>query len=57
MMKKKYLLFICFTLLRAQGLDYAGPNDPAGDIEAEREGYMNGNRAVSYTHLTLPTTD
>jgi len=32
----------------SQGTNYAGPNDPAGDIEAIREGYMNGNRVYLY---------
>ena len=35
-----------------QGTDYAGPDDPAGDIEAEREGYMNGNRVYLYYRNT-----
>ena len=37
---------IFFSIVFSQGVDYAGPNDPAGDIEAEREGYMNGNRVI-----------
>ena len=37
---------------KTQGVDYAGPNDPAGDIEAEREGYMNGNRVYLYYRNT-----
>ena len=56
-MKKIYLLFICFTFLKAQGLDYAGPNDPAGDIEAEREGYMNGNRVYLYYKNSTQLSD
>ena len=37
-------IIILFSLVFSQGVDYAGPDDPDGDIEAEREGYMNGNR-------------
>ncbi len=53
----KYLkLLILITYLNSfhfgQGTDYAGPDDPAGDIEAEREGYMNGNRVYLYYQNT-----
>ena len=41
-------IIILFSLVFSQGVDYAGPDDPAGDIEAEREGYMNGNRVYLY---------
>ena len=41
-----------FTISIGQGTDYAGPDDPAGDIEAEREGYMNGNRVYLYYRNT-----
>ncbi|MBN2093133.1 hypothetical protein JW964_26150, partial [candidate division KSB1 bacterium] len=34
--------------LLAQGRKYEGPDDPAGDIAAEREGYMTGNRTFLY---------
>ena len=40
------LLFV--TLTFAQGKIYEGPDDPAGDISAERAGYMNGNRVMLY---------
>ena len=40
------------SFLFGQGTDYAGPDDPAGDIEAEREGYMNGNRVYLYYQNT-----
>ena len=40
-----------------QGTDYAGPDDPAGDIEAEREGYMNGNRVYLYYRNTTELSD
>lgn len=35
-------------LLWAQGRKYEGPDDPAGDPEAIREGWMNGNRVLLY---------
>jgi hypothetical protein len=37
-----------FAGLFAQGRPYEGPEDPAGDISDEREGYMNGNRVLLY---------
>ncbi|MBD3288903.1 hypothetical protein GF337_08885, partial [candidate division KSB1 bacterium] len=41
-------LFLFTTGLVAQGKLYDGPDDPAGDIAAEREGYMTGNRIFLY---------
>lgn len=38
--------------LSAQGKRYEGPDDPAGDIAAEREGYMTGNRTFLYFQNT-----
>ena len=50
--KHKYYLIVLFCLcaltLFAQGKPYEGPDDPAGDISAERTGYMNGNRILLY---------
>ncbi len=40
------------TGLLAQSRPYEGPDDPAGDIAAEREGYMNGNRVLLYFQNT-----
>ena len=48
---------IFFSIVFSQGVDYAGPNDPAGDIEAEREGYMNGNRVYLYYRNTTELSD
>ncbi|MBD3223209.1 MAG: hypothetical protein GF313_00655 [Caldithrix sp.] len=46
-------LHVLFTgLLFGQGKIYEGPNDPAGDKAAEREGYMNGNRVFLYFQNT-----
>jgi hypothetical protein len=38
--------------LFAQGKPYEGPDDPAGDVEAIREGYMTGNRILLYFQNT-----
>ncbi|MHB2156080.1 fibronectin type III domain-containing protein [Calditrichota bacterium GD2] len=48
------MLFALNMALIAQdhGKIYEGPDDPAGDIEAEREGYMNGNRILLYFQNT-----
>ena len=48
MKKLGIITSIFFSIIFSQGADYAGPDDPAGDIEAEREGYMNGNRVYLY---------
>ena len=42
------LLVIIPALLMGQGRKYEGPDDPAGDIAAIREGWMNGNRVLLY---------
>ena len=57
-MSTLYLIIFSFlSLLYSQGVDYAGPDDPAGDIEAEREGYMNGNRVYLYYKNTTQLSD
>ena len=43
--------------LFGQGKPYAGPKDPAGDIAAEREGYMTGNRVYLYFRNTTELSD
>ena len=40
------------SILLGQGKKYDGPEDPAGDIAAEREGYMTGNRVLLYFQNT-----
>jgi len=40
-----------------QGRKYEGPDDPAGDIAAEREGYMTGNRVFLYFRNTTELSD
>ena len=57
-MKNLFIATVCsFSFMLAQGVDYAGPQDPAGDIEAEREGYMNGNRVLLYFRNTTELSD
>jgi hypothetical protein len=50
----KFLIFLfaTHTFLFAQGKTYEGPDDPAGDKAAEREGYMTGNRVFLYFQNT-----
>ncbi|NQV38525.1 MAG: hypothetical protein HQ509_11045 [Candidatus Marinimicrobia bacterium] len=43
--------------IMAQGQEYQGPNDPAGDIAAEREGTMEGNRVYLYFRNTTELSD
>ena len=56
---REHIIYITllFSFLIGQGTDYAGPDDPAGDIEAEREGYMNGNRVYLYYRNTTELSD
>jgi hypothetical protein len=51
------LLLTCMPLLFGQGKLYDGPDDPAGDIAAEREGYMTGNRVFLYFQNTTELSD
>ena len=55
-MRHLIYLLIAYTLfssnLFAQGRPYEGPDDPAGDIAAERAGFMSGNRVLLYYRNT-----
>lgn len=51
------ILFLANSVLFAQGKRYEGPEDPAGDIAAEREGYMTGNRVFLYFRNTTELSD
>ena len=55
----KHIIYIALlsSFIIGQGTEYAGPDDPAGDIEAEREGYMNGNRVYLYYRNTTELSD
>ena len=58
-MNKSFALIVpfIFTFLFSQGKPYAGPEDPAGDPSAEREGYMTGNRVLLYFKNTPELSD
>ncbi len=49
--------FLALHLLFSQGKEYQGPEDPAGDIAAEKEGYMTGNRVYIYFRNTTELSD
>ncbi len=47
---KAFTVFlVIFNLILSQGKEYEGPEDSAGDIAAEKEGYMTGNRVFTET--------
>ena len=47
-MKSYFIIgFLFLSFIFSQGADYAGPDDPAGDIEAEREGREQLNLRVT----------
>ena len=51
MNKIGFFILLCLALPQfvfSQGKPYDGPDDPAGDIAAKREGYMTGNRVFLY---------
>ncbi|SVC29041.1 uncharacterized protein METZ01_LOCUS281895, partial [marine metagenome] len=56
-MVKPISILLTISLCFGQGVEYSGPEDPAGDIEAEREGYMNGNRVYLYYRNTTELSD
>ena len=51
------LIIFPICLIYGQGKQYEGPEDPAGDIAAEREGYMSGNRVFLYFRNTTELSD
>jgi len=51
-------IFAAFTtLVFAQSRPYEGPDDPAGDIAAERAGWMTGNRVLLYFRNNTELSD
>ena len=56
-MKKILYLIFFSSLIFSQGKKYAGPEDSAGDIAAEREGYMTGNRIFLYFRNNTELSD
>jgi hypothetical protein len=52
-----FVLLCVFSLAFGQGKPYDGPDDPAGDIAAERVGYMTGNRVYLMFSNTTELSD
>ena len=52
-----FIILAHFSLLFGQGKEYIGPEDPAGDIAAEKEGFMTGNRVYIYFRNTTELSD
>ena len=50
-------MLVSLNFLMAQGKEYQGPEDSAGDIAAEKEGYMTGNRVFIYFRNTTELSD
>ncbi|MCB9218145.1 MAG: hypothetical protein H6610_01645 [Ignavibacteriales bacterium] len=61
MRKTKFLILIISILISSnvysQSRPYEGPDDPAGDIAAERTGWMNGNRVLMFYRNTTEIAD
>ncbi len=57
MLKIFISLVLGMNLAVSQGKEYSGPEDPAGDIAAEKEGYMTGNRVFIYFRNTTELSD
>ncbi len=55
--KNIFFLLVLPISLFGQGKEYEGPDDPAGDPAAEREGYMTGNRVLIYFKNTTEISD
>jgi len=51
------LLGLITSVVFSQGRIYEGPEDEAGDIAAEREGYMTGNRVFLFFRNTTELSD
>ena len=54
---KFIILVVSLNCIIAQGKEYQGPEDSAGDIAAEKEGYMTGNRVFIYFRNTTELSD
>jgi hypothetical protein len=53
----QFVLLVLGSSAWAQGRKYEGPEDEAGDIAAEREGYMTGNRVFLFFRNTTELSD
>ena len=49
--------FLAMSNLHSQARIYEGPDDPAGDVAAERTGWMTGNRVLLYFRNTTELSD
>ncbi len=56
-MKKLSYILLLTSFIFSQGKKYGGADDPAGDIAAEREGYMTGNRVFLYFRNNTELSD
>ena len=48
MIRYLFILLSAISISNSQSKMFHGPEDPAGDIAAERDGYMTGNRVFLY---------
>jgi hypothetical protein len=51
------LVLSFYTEIFSQGRIYDGPDDPAGDVAAERTGFMTGNRVLLFYRNTTELSD
>ena len=56
-LKALTILTLISGSLFAQGKPYDGPDDPAGDVAAERSGWMTGNRVLLFFRNTTELSD
>ena len=52
-----FILLSAISISNSQSKMFQGPEDPAGDIAAEREGYMTGNRVFLYFRNNTELSD
>jgi len=52
-----FVLLFSVSIIFGQSRPYEGPDDPAGDIAAERAGWMSGNRVLMFYRNTTEIAD
>ncbi len=52
-----FLVLLTASIVHGQSRPYEGPDDPAGDIAAERVGWMSGNRVLMFYRNTTEIAD
>ena len=57
MIRYLFILLSAISISNSQSKMFQGPEDPAGDIAAEREGYMTGNRVFLYFRNNTELSD